>query len=55
VLTDDRGCVWRPADDAESGERTPFRSGCVRAPCDRASALLGGLAVARLADALAVL
>jgi hypothetical protein len=27
VLSDDSGCVWRPADDPESGERTPLVQG----------------------------
>jgi predicted metal-dependent enzyme (double-stranded beta helix superfamily) len=34
LLTNDTGCVWRHAYDAESGEATPFRSGYVNAPCD---------------------
>ena len=34
LLTNDTGCVWRHAYDAQSGERTPFRSGYVNIPCD---------------------
>jgi predicted metal-dependent enzyme (double-stranded beta helix superfamily) len=34
LLTNDTGCVWRHAYDAESGERTAFRSGYVNVPCD---------------------
>jgi 3-mercaptopropionate dioxygenase len=34
LLTNDTGCVWRHAFDAESGERTPFRSGYVNVPCE---------------------
>jgi 3-mercaptopropionate dioxygenase len=34
LLTNDTGCVWRHAYDAESGEARPFRSGYVNAPCD---------------------
>jgi predicted metal-dependent enzyme (double-stranded beta helix superfamily) len=34
LLTNDTGCVWRHAYDAESGARTPFRSGYVNVPCD---------------------
>ncbi len=34
LLTNDTGCVWRHAYDAESGEERPFRSGYVNAPCD---------------------
>ena len=34
LLTNDTGCVWRHAYDADSGERTPFRSGYVNVPCD---------------------
>jgi 3-mercaptopropionate dioxygenase len=33
LLTNDTGCVWRHAYDAESGEARPFRSGYVNAPC----------------------
>jgi 3-mercaptopropionate dioxygenase len=33
LLTNDTGCVWRHAYDAQSGERTPFRSGYVNVPC----------------------
>jgi predicted metal-dependent enzyme (double-stranded beta helix superfamily) len=34
LLTNDTGCVWRHAYDAESGEPTPFRSGYVNVLCD---------------------
>ena len=34
LLTNDTGCVWRHAYDADSGERTPFRSGYVNVPCE---------------------
>ena len=34
LLTNDTGCVWRHAYDADSGERTPFRSGYVNVLCD---------------------
>jgi 3-mercaptopropionate dioxygenase len=34
LLTNDTGCVWRHAYDAESGDARPFRSGYVNAPCD---------------------
>jgi predicted metal-dependent enzyme (double-stranded beta helix superfamily) len=34
LLTNDTGCVWRHAYDADSGEANPFRSGYVNAPCD---------------------
>ena len=34
LLTNDTGCIWRHAYDAESGEARPFRSGYVNAPCD---------------------
>src|ERR687887_649266 len=34
LLTNDTGCVWRHAYDAQSGERTPFRSGYVNVPCE---------------------
>jgi 3-mercaptopropionate dioxygenase len=34
LLTNDTGCVWRHAFDAESGEAQPFRSGWVNVPCD---------------------
>jgi predicted metal-dependent enzyme (double-stranded beta helix superfamily) len=34
LLTNDTGCVWRHAYDAESGAAQPFRSGYVNAPCD---------------------
>jgi 3-mercaptopropionate dioxygenase len=33
LLTNDTGCVWRHAFDAESGEAQPFRSGYVNVPC----------------------
>jgi predicted metal-dependent enzyme (double-stranded beta helix superfamily) len=34
LLTNDTGCVWRHAYDAESGEARPFRSGYVNVDCD---------------------
>jgi predicted metal-dependent enzyme (double-stranded beta helix superfamily) len=34
LLTNDTGCVWRHAYDADSGRPRPFRSGYVNAPCD---------------------
>jgi len=34
LLTNDTGCVWRHAYDAESGEARPFRSGYVNVPCE---------------------
>jgi 3-mercaptopropionate dioxygenase len=34
VLTNDTGCVWRHAYDAESGEARPFRSGYVNVACE---------------------
>jgi len=34
LLTNDTGCVWRHAYDAESGETRPFRSGYVNVACD---------------------
>ena len=34
LLTNDTGCVWRHAYDAESGEQTPFRSGYVNVACE---------------------
>ena len=34
LLTNDSGCVWRHAYDAESGEARPFRSGYVNVACD---------------------
>jgi hypothetical protein len=34
LLTNDTGCVWRHAYDAESGLVSPFRSGYVNVPCD---------------------
>jgi 3-mercaptopropionate dioxygenase len=34
LLTNDTGCVWRHAFDAESGEAKPFRSGYVNVACD---------------------
>ena len=34
LLTNDTGCVWRHAFDAESGEAQPFRSGYVNVPCE---------------------
>jgi predicted metal-dependent enzyme (double-stranded beta helix superfamily) len=34
LLTNDTGCVWRHAYDAESGEARPFRSGYVNVACD---------------------
>jgi 3-mercaptopropionate dioxygenase len=33
LLTNDTGCVWRHAYDAESGETRPFRSGYVNVAC----------------------
>jgi predicted metal-dependent enzyme (double-stranded beta helix superfamily) len=33
LLTNDTGCVWRHAYDAESGEARPFRSGWVNVDC----------------------
>ena len=33
LLTNDTGCVWRHAYDAESGEARPFRSGYVNVAC----------------------
>ena len=35
LLTNDTGCVWRHAYDAETGEARPFRSGYVNAPCEQ--------------------
>ena len=34
LLTNDTGCIWRHAYDADSGARTPFRSGYVNVPCE---------------------
>jgi 3-mercaptopropionate dioxygenase len=34
LLTNDTGCVWRHAYDADSGTARPFRSGYVNAPCE---------------------
>ena len=34
LLTNDTGCVWRHAYDAESGEARPFRSGYVNVACE---------------------
>jgi predicted metal-dependent enzyme (double-stranded beta helix superfamily) len=34
LLTNDTGCVWRHAFDAESGEARAFRSGYVNVACD---------------------
>ncbi len=34
LLTNDTGCVWRHAYDAESGEARPFRSGYINVACD---------------------
>jgi 3-mercaptopropionate dioxygenase len=34
LLTNDTGCVWRHAYDADSGKRSDFRSGYVNVPCD---------------------
>ena len=34
LLTNDTGCVWRHAFDAESGEARPFRSGYVNVACE---------------------
>jgi len=36
LLTNDTGCVWRHAYDAQTGEVTPFRSGYVNVPCEDA-------------------
>jgi predicted metal-dependent enzyme (double-stranded beta helix superfamily) len=36
LLTNDTGCVWRHAYDAETGEERAFRSGYVNVPCDDA-------------------
>ena len=33
LLTNDTGCVWRHAYDADTGEERPFRSGYVNADC----------------------
>jgi predicted metal-dependent enzyme (double-stranded beta helix superfamily) len=35
LLTNDTGCVWRHAYDAESGEARPFRSGYVNVECEQ--------------------
>jgi predicted metal-dependent enzyme (double-stranded beta helix superfamily) len=34
LLTNDTGCIWRHAYDAESGAQTPFRSGYVNVLCE---------------------
>ncbi|HYZ76528.1 MAG TPA: hypothetical protein VE596_04060 [Gaiellaceae bacterium] len=34
LLTNDTGCVWRHAYDADSGEARPFRSGYVNVSCE---------------------
>ena len=34
LLTNDTGCIWRHAYDADSGAVTPFRSGYVNVLCD---------------------
>ena len=34
LLTNDTGCVWRHAYDAQTGEARPFRSGYVNVPCE---------------------
>ena len=34
LLTNDTGCVWRHAYDAQTGEARPFRSGWVNVACD---------------------
>jgi predicted metal-dependent enzyme (double-stranded beta helix superfamily) len=34
LLTNDTGCVWRHAYDAETGEGRPFRSGYANVACD---------------------
>jgi 3-mercaptopropionate dioxygenase len=34
LLTNDTGCVWRHAYDAETGQERPFRSGYVNVACD---------------------
>jgi 3-mercaptopropionate dioxygenase len=36
LLTNDTGCVWRHAYDAETGEQRAFRSGYVNVACDDA-------------------
>jgi predicted metal-dependent enzyme (double-stranded beta helix superfamily) len=36
LLTNDTGCVWRHAYDAQTGEVTPFRSGYVNVLCEDA-------------------
>jgi predicted metal-dependent enzyme (double-stranded beta helix superfamily) len=42
LLTNDTGCVWRHAYDAETGEARPFRSGYVNVACrDDAEGRLG--------------
>jgi predicted metal-dependent enzyme (double-stranded beta helix superfamily) len=41
LLTNDTGCVWRHAYDAESGEPSPFRSGYVNVACDDEAASPG--------------
>ena len=35
LLTNDTGCTWRHAYDAETGEAKPFRSGYANADCAR--------------------
>jgi 3-mercaptopropionate dioxygenase len=35
LLTNDTGCVWRHAYDAESGAARPFRSGYVNVDCEQ--------------------
>jgi predicted metal-dependent enzyme (double-stranded beta helix superfamily) len=42
LLTNDTGCVWRHAYDAESGDARPFRSGYVNVPCDDEPGRAGG-------------
>jgi 3-mercaptopropionate dioxygenase len=34
LLTNDTGCIWRHAYDADSGAQTPFRSGYVNVLCE---------------------
>ena len=34
LLTNDTGCVWRHAYDANTGAQTPFRSRYVNVPCE---------------------
>ena len=41
LLTNDTGCVWRHAYDAETGEARPFRSGYVNVACDEEARIAG--------------